>query len=142
MDDTGLTDMALGLGFGIAAARNKLVIEEKTNFNKTKNAVPEEELNDFATDIFLPDEYYYNNRLPSRVEPGTKSLDKFDEFGNLKQTKFFDQYGRQKGWIDYTNHGRPETHSAPHWHEYIYNEEFPLGKKINHKFDTNPPFNR
>ncbi|AIS61006.1 T7SS effector LXG polymorphic toxin [Listeria ivanovii] len=142
MDDTGLTDMALSAGFGIAAARNKLVIEEKTNFNKTKNAVPEEELNDFATDIFLPDEYYYNNRLPSRVEPGTKSLDKFDEFGNLKQTKFFDQYGRQKGWIDYTNHGRPETHSAPHWHEYIYNEEFPLGKKINHKFDTNPPFKR
>lgn len=90
MDNTGLTDMALGLGFGIAAARNKHVIEEKTNFNKTKNAVPEEELNDFATDVFLPDEYYTNYRLPSRVEPGTKALNKFDELGNLKQTKFYD----------------------------------------------------
>ncbi|EKT6042427.1 LXG domain-containing protein [Listeria monocytogenes] len=31
MDDTGLTDMALGLGFGIAAARNKPVLKEKIN---------------------------------------------------------------------------------------------------------------
>ncbi|EFS01811.1 hypothetical protein NT04LS_3305, partial [Listeria seeligeri FSL S4-171] len=38
--------------------------------------------------------------MPSRVEPGTKSLNKFDELGNLKQTKFYDQYGREKGWID------------------------------------------
>ncbi|OFH73514.1 LXG domain-containing protein [Listeria monocytogenes] len=30
-DDAGLTDMALGLGFGIAAARNKPVIKEKLN---------------------------------------------------------------------------------------------------------------
>ncbi|MBF2663706.1 T7SS effector LXG polymorphic toxin [Listeria seeligeri] len=142
MDDAGLTEMSLSLGFGIAAARNKHVIEEKTNINKTKNAVPEEELNDFATDIFLPDEYYTNYRLPSRVEPGTKSLNKFDELGNLKQTKFYDQYGREKGWIDYTNHGRPQSHSAPHWHEYIYNAEFPLGKKTDHRFDTNPPFKR
>ncbi|EKM9562863.1 hypothetical protein PV578_002774, partial [Listeria monocytogenes] len=40
MDDAGLTDMALGLGFGIAAARNKAVIPKKqddlkvSNFNK------------------------------------------------------------------------------------------------------------
>ncbi|MBC2126604.1 T7SS effector LXG polymorphic toxin [Listeria marthii] len=40
MDDAGLTDMALGLGFGIAVARNKAVIPKKqddlkvSNFNK------------------------------------------------------------------------------------------------------------
>lgn len=42
--------------------------------------------NDFATEPFLPEEYYKNNRLPSRIEPGTSSLDKFDDLGNLKQT--------------------------------------------------------
>ncbi|WP_346417793.1 NAD(P)-dependent oxidoreductase, partial [Listeria monocytogenes] len=33
-DDAGLTDMALGLGFGIAAARNKVIIPKKTSTAK------------------------------------------------------------------------------------------------------------
>ncbi|MBA4538769.1 hypothetical protein H1Z61_16960 [Bacillus aquiflavi] len=94
------------------------------------------------TETFIPDNYYNNYRLPDRVSPGTTSLDKYDPLGNLKQTKFYDEYGRQKGWIDYTDHGRPDSHSAPHWHEYIFSEEFPLGKKINHRNDTNPPFKK
>ncbi|EAE8347777.1 hypothetical protein BOQ23_12795 [Listeria monocytogenes] len=141
MDDAGLTDMALGLGFGIAAARNKSIIDGKTNSNKTKKGTANEQGNDYETEVFLPEKYYKNYRLPSRVEPGVKSLNKFDDLGNLKQTKFYDDYGREKGWIDYTNHGRPNSHSAPHWHEYIYNAKFPLGMKIDHRFDTNPPFN-
>ncbi|MEI5993267.1 hypothetical protein [Candidatus Enterococcus mansonii] len=124
------------------------------NVGKVKNATPRnagekaggaesvKQPNDFATEPFLPEEYYKNNRLPSRVEPGTSSLDKFDDLGNLKQTKFYDQYGREKGWVDYTDHGRPDSHSAPHWHEYIYDAEFPLGKKVDHKFDINPPFSK
>ncbi|HAC4687424.1 TPA_asm: hypothetical protein GZV23_14145 [Listeria monocytogenes] len=36
-DDAGLTDMALGLGFGIAAARNKVVIPEKPPITVPKN---------------------------------------------------------------------------------------------------------
>ncbi|MBC1376261.1 hypothetical protein HCB45_10835 [Listeria sp. FSL L7-0091] len=142
MDDAGLTDMALGLGFGIAAARNKSIIDGKTSSSKTKKGTINEQKNDYETEVFLPEEYYKNYRLPSRVEPGVKSLNKFDDLGNLKQTKFYDDYGREKGWIDYTNHGRPNSHSAPHWHEYIYNADFPLGKKIDHRFDTNPPFNK
>ncbi|EAD7213684.1 hypothetical protein FE124_14330, partial [Listeria monocytogenes] len=142
MDDAGLTDMALGLGFGIAAARNKSIIDGKASSSKTKKGTINEQGNDYETEVFLPEEYYKNYRLPSRVEPGVKSLNKFDDLGNLKQTKFYDDYGREKGWIDYTNHGRPNSHSAPHWHEYIYNAEFPLGKKIDHRFDTNPPFNK
>ncbi|HAB0009139.1 TPA_asm: hypothetical protein GIN74_07010 [Listeria monocytogenes] len=142
MDDAGLSEMVLGLGFGIAAARNKSIIDGKTSSSKTKKGTISEQRNDYETEVFLPEEYYKNYRLPSRVEPGVKSLNKFDDLGNLKQTKFYDDYGREKGWIDYTNHGRPNSHSAPHWHEYIYNAEFPLGKKIDHRFDTNPPFNK
>ncbi|HAO5741464.1 TPA: hypothetical protein IQC28_002498 [Listeria monocytogenes] len=37
LDDAGLTDMALGLGFGIAAARNKVVIPEKPPITVSKN---------------------------------------------------------------------------------------------------------
>ncbi|EAK9824179.1 hypothetical protein FDQ22_12560 [Listeria monocytogenes] len=42
MDDAGLTDMALGLGFGIAAARNKVVLKENIkSTTKTKLNPPE-----------------------------------------------------------------------------------------------------
>ncbi|ARM71766.1 hypothetical protein LMxysn_0131 [Listeria monocytogenes] len=37
MDDAGLTDMALGLGFGIAAARNKVIIPKKASGAKVPN---------------------------------------------------------------------------------------------------------
>ncbi|MBC2131108.1 LXG domain-containing protein [Listeria innocua] len=46
-DDAGLTDMALGLGFGIAAARNKPVIKEKLNPAETKQAVNGEKWNNY-----------------------------------------------------------------------------------------------
>lgn len=46
-DDAGLTDMALGLGFGIAAARNKTVIKEKLNLAETKQTVNGEKWNNY-----------------------------------------------------------------------------------------------
>ncbi|MBC1488997.1 hypothetical protein HCJ52_09155 [Listeria sp. FSL L7-1485] len=48
MDDTGLTDMALSAGFGIAAARNKLIIPkntvEKYKITWNKNIKPTQEV--------------------------------------------------------------------------------------------------
>ncbi|WP_243896294.1 RHS repeat-associated core domain-containing protein [Paenibacillus sp. F411] len=103
--------------------------------NKGKGKV-----DDFAKEPFLPDEAYGKN-LPKFVEPGTKSLNKYDEFGNLKQTKYYDDYGREKGWVDFTNHGYPSNHSVPHWHEVQWNERYPIGGyKIDHRMDTNIPF--
>ncbi|KTA49870.1 hypothetical protein GO22_07960, partial [Listeria monocytogenes] len=46
-DDAGLTDMALSLGFGIAAARNKPVIKEKLNPAETKQTVNGEKWNNY-----------------------------------------------------------------------------------------------
>ncbi|MDQ0271353.1 DNRLRE domain-containing protein [Cytobacillus purgationiresistens] len=97
-------------------------------------------VDDFAKEPFLPDEAYGKN-LPKFVEPGTKSLNKYDEFGNLKQTKYYDDYGREKGWVDFTNHGYPSNHSVPHWHEVQWNERYPIGGyKIDHRMDPNIPF--
>ncbi|WDZ54910.1 contractile injection system protein, VgrG/Pvc8 family [Paenibacillus polymyxa] len=118
-------------------------------FKPKSEAVPSEPIkpkeqplktDDFAKEPFLPDGAYGNN-LPKLVQPGTKSLPKYDEYGNLKQTKYYDEYGREKGWVDYTNHGYPENHSVPHWHEVQWNEKYPIGGyKIDHRMDTNPPF--
>ncbi|WP_234404783.1 hypothetical protein [Paenibacillus bouchesdurhonensis] len=115
----------------------KETLESPNPSNSTKGTG---KADDFAKEPFLPDEAYGKN-LPKFVEPGTKSLNKYDEFGNLKQTKYYDDYGREKGWIDYSNHGYPENHSVPHWHEVQWNEKYPIGGyKIDHRMDTNPPF--
>ncbi len=95
------------------------------------------------TELFLPDEFY-NKNLPSQVTPGTKYLPKYDEVGNIKQIKMYDDYGREIGWVDYTNHGYGNVHSShyhtmPHWHEKTYNEQYPDGIKINHRTDINTP---
>jgi RHS repeat-associated protein len=95
------------------------------------------------TDLFLPDEFY-NKNLPNQVAPGTKYLPKYDELGNVKHIKMYDDCGREIGWGDYTNHGygdinSPHYHTTPHWHEKIYNAQYPDGIKINHRTDVNTP---
>ena len=87
---------------------------------------------------------YYEKKLPSQVSPGTKYLPKYDSAGNVKQIKMYDDYGREIGWVDYTDHGyrninSPNYHTVPHWHEKIYNSIFRDGKKINHRTDIKTP---
>ena len=94
-------------------------------------------------ELFLPDEFY-NKRLPAQVSPGTRYLPKYDEFGNVKQIKIYDKFGRETKWVDYTNHGykninSPDYHTSPHWHEKIYNSTYPFGKIENHRTDVYTP---
>ena len=89
--------------------------------------------------LFLPNEYYVEKKLPSEVTPGIKYLPKYDETGNIKQIKMYDDYGRQIGWVDYTNHGYPLNHTIPHWHEVRYDEQYIKGIIINHRTDINTP---
>jgi len=42
--------------------------------------------------------------------------------GKYKQAREFDAEGNPKKDIDFTDHGRPDTHSNPHQHEWIPNE--------------------
>ena len=121
-------------------------IGEKINSPLSKSTVKEEKEfleNDIATTLFLPDEFYSKN-LPNQVAPGTKYLPKYDEFGNVKQIKMYDDYGREIGWVDYTNHGygnigSPDYHTVPHWHERIYDAQNRDGMKVNHRTDINTP---
>jgi hypothetical protein len=95
------------------------------------------------TELFLPNKFY-NKKLPSQVTPGIKYLCKYDESGNIKQIKMYDDYGREICWVDYTNHGYGDEstvdfHTAPHWHEKIYDELYTHGIKIDHRTDKNTP---
>ncbi|WP_068773834.1 hypothetical protein [Paenibacillus sp. FJAT-26967] len=79
-----------------------------------------------AENTFLPDAAY-NKQLPKFVNPGTKSLNKYDEAGELTQTKYYDDYGRETGWVDWTDHGYPSNHSIPHYHGVEWNANYPIG---------------
>ena len=123
----------------MAATQNKL----RSIFANYDAAMREAFESGTEADLFLPDEFY-NKNLPNQVAPGTKYLPKYDELGNVKQIKMYDDYGREIGWVDYTNHGygginSPHYHTTPHWHEKIYNAQYPDGIKINHRTDVNTP---
>ena len=92
-----------------------------------------------SSELFLPNEYYDGKKLPSQVMPGIKYLPKYDETGNIKQIKLYDDYGRQIGWVDYTNHGYSSNHTVPHWHEVRYDEQYIKGIIIDHRTDINTP---
>ena len=92
-----------------------------------------------SRELFLPNEYYDGKKLPSQVMPGIKYLPKYDEIGNIKQIKMYDDYGRQIGWVDYTNHGYSSNHTIPHWHEVRYDEQYIKGVIIDHRTDINTP---
>ena len=92
-----------------------------------------------SSELFLPNEYYDGKKLPSQVMPGIKYLPKYDETGNIKQIKMYDDYGRQIGWVDYTNHGYSSNHTIPHWHEVIYDEQYIKGIIIDHRTNINTP---
>lgn len=94
--------------------------------------------------FLCPDADCSRINLPNQVAPGTKYLPKYDELGNVKHIKMYDDCGREIGWGDYTNHGygdinSPHYHTTPHWHEKIYNAQYPDGIKINHRTDVNTP---
>ena len=123
----------------MAAIQNKL----RSIFANYDAAMREAFESGTEADLFLPDEFY-NKNLPNQVAPGTKYLPKYDELGNVKHIKMYDDCGREIGWGDYTNHGygdinSPHYHTTPHWHEKIYNAQYPDGIKINHRTDVNTP---
>ena len=46
----------------------------------------------------------------------------------------YDEFGRQKWRIDYTDHGRPDTHSNPHLHERIFGPGYDGTKGMENKY--------
>ncbi|MBL7987022.1 MAG: hypothetical protein JNJ94_03050, partial [Chlorobi bacterium] len=61
---------------------------------------------------------------PKQVTPGTKTIEhqKYNpRTGEVEQsTVHYDQYGRQVGRTDHTNHGYPANHTTPHHHVTTY----------------------
>ena len=76
----------------MAAIQNKL----RSIFANYDAAMREAFESGTEADLFLPDEFY-NKNLPNQVAPGTKYLPKYDELGNVKHIKMYDDCGREIG---------------------------------------------
>ena len=118
------------------AVSNKIKAKKLVNNRSDLQSMTESE-------PFLPNEFY-EKRLPNQVKPGIKYLPKYDESGKVIQIKMYDNYGREVGWVDYTNHGygnvnSPDYHTNPHWHEKIYNEQYREGMMVHHRTDVDTP---
>ena len=104
-------------------------------------------LNQVDVQINIPEDLYFNNFnicviLGNLVDNAVREASKSKE--KLLTIKMYDDCGREIGWGDYTNHGygdinSPHYHTTPHWHEKIYNAQYPDGIKINHRTDVNTP---
>nr|WP_235533128.1 polymorphic toxin-type HINT domain-containing protein [Paenibacillus sp. Leaf72] len=79
---------------------------------------------DFANEPFLPDEYYKNNYAPTQGAPGTRiDFSRLGSSGQIENSRvIYDQAGKQKYRIDYSDHGNSAHHTNPHMHEYIYQD--------------------
>jgi RHS repeat-associated protein len=66
----------------------------------------------------------YGSKAPRQVTPGVRELDweRYNrETGEYERSKvYYDEYGRQIGRTDWTDHGRSDVHTDPHHHVTTY----------------------
>ncbi|MGC6769759.1 hypothetical protein ACYSNR_15605 [Enterococcus sp. LJL128] len=76
--------------------------------------------NDFATEPFLPEEYYKNNYSSMDGVPNSRvEYNRLGSSGNVeKSVIIYDKQGKQSIRIDYSDHGNSLHHTNPHIHEY------------------------
>ncbi|NWL90478.1 hypothetical protein DMN77_23300 [Paenibacillus sp. 79R4] len=86
-------------------------------------------IDDIAKKPFLPDEYYKNNYAPMQGTPGARiDFSRLGSSGQIEKSRvIYDQAGKQKYRIDYSDHGNSAHHTSPHMHEYIYQD---AGKNV------------
>jgi RHS repeat-associated protein len=69
----------------------------------------------------LPESHWKDQRAPTQVAPGTKSITDMKPSGRsagevYKRTTHYDQFGRSVGQTHHTSHGQPAIHPNPHHH--------------------------
>ena len=93
-------------------------------------------------DLMSPEEAqrydkYWQRNAPDYYTPNSRLKFYKEHNGVIEEsTVVYDNAGRQKYRVDYTNHGRSD-HSNPHLHEYIFGPGYDSikGMEIRYDFD-------
>ncbi|WP_025721243.1 phage baseplate assembly protein V [Paenibacillus sp. 1-18] len=105
--------------------QSKNILEQEVKLG-TKGT---DKIDDFAKEPFLPDEYYKKNYAPMQGTPGARiDFSRLGSSGQIEKSRvIYDQAGKQKYRIDYSDHGNFAHHTNPHMHEYVYQD---AGKNV------------
>ncbi|QTB21110.1 hypothetical protein J1907_15160 [Lysinibacillus sphaericus] len=92
---------------------------------------------DFAKEPFLPDKYYKNNYAPDDGTPGARfDFSRLGSSGQIENSRvIYDQAGKQKFRIDYSDHGNSLHHTNPHMHENIWQDGGKSAREIKYFVD-------
>jgi RHS repeat-associated protein len=84
----------------------------------------------------------WDRKAPPQVEPGTPPHDRFrynpSTGKHERSTVEYDQFGRQAGRTDWTDHDRPQDHPNPHHHT----REYGPGRESGQEFGPYPGHER
>jgi len=85
----------------------------------------------------LPDEYYKNNYVSDDGTPGARfDFSRLGSSGQIENSRvIYDQAGKQKFRIDYSDHGNSLHHTNPHMHEYIWQDGGKSSREIKYFVD-------
>jgi len=82
---------------------------------------------------------YWQGYAPDQVTDGTTRLDWIRVSGRTGRYEtsrvIYDEFGRQRYRVDFTDHMRPKAHSNPHLHEYIYGPGYSPYREVIHNLD-------
>lgn len=138
MQESGLWDAMWALGLTGAAVRNAQIYDKKISGPKMNN----NNTNDFATELFLPDEYYKNNYSPMDGIPNSRmEFNRLGSSGSIERSiVIYDSQGKQSMRIDFSDHGNSLHHTNPHIHEYNWFDRGRAANETKYFLDENGLF--
>ncbi|WP_031416304.1 hypothetical protein [Lysinibacillus sphaericus] len=85
----------------------------------------------------MPDKYYKNNYAPDDGTPGARfDFSRLGSSGQIENSRvIYDQAGKQKFRIDYSDHGNSLHHTNPHMHENIWQDGGKSAREIKYFVD-------
>ncbi|WP_438496260.1 hypothetical protein [Paenibacillus sp. IHBB 3054] len=126
--DGGLMD-ELARSKSLAGADDARTVGKPKAEGSSRSVEGTGDVDDFAKEPFLPDEYYKNNYAPMQGTPGARiDFSRLGSSGQIEKSRvIYDQAGKQKYRIDFSDHGNSAHHTNPHMHEYVYQD---AGKSV------------
>ncbi len=138
-EHAGYTTTNLGISEG---GKNSVLTSKSSTINSAVIGKGGSESYSSFRDLMSPEEAqrydkYWQRNAPDYNKPNSRVKIYKEHNGVIEEsTVVYDNAGRQKYRVDYTNHGRSD-HSNPHLHEYIFEPGYDSikGREIRYDFD-------
>ncbi|WP_208970483.1 T7SS effector LXG polymorphic toxin [Listeria valentina] len=119
MDESGLTDVVLGLGLSVAAIRGSTTFKGSINAKEIIQSNLGKEI-----DITPSKVHSKVSNNPGPFGKPNSSIDILNAQGETTTRRFYDRTGKAIRDVDFTNHGNSKMHPEfPHEHKWMYDSD-------------------